>query len=126
MTWQEQRTVLKLLSGGAGYKKIATQLGLPVNTVKSFCRRQNGGTEQVCANCGAALVQTPHHKAKRFCSDRCRMAWWNAHQDQVNRKAVYVLTCKYCGKEFESYGNRKRVYCSRGCYDAARRKKREE
>lgn len=62
-------------------------------------------------------------KRKRmFCSDACRMAWWNAHPERVQRKAYYTLTCRHCGKQFESYGNSHRVFCSRDCYLKFRRK----
>ena len=37
-------------------------------------------------------------------------------------KAYYTLTCRYCGKQFESYGNSHRVFCSRDCYLQFRRK----
>lgn len=72
--------------------------------------------------CGAALMQIPHRKPKKFCSDKCRMAWWNSHQELVNRKAIYHLACAHCGQSFDSYGNKNRKYCSRRCYDDARRK----
>lgn len=36
------------------------------------------------------------------------------------RKAFYPLICAECGKEFLSYGNRKRKYCSHACYIKAR------
>lgn len=50
------------------------------------------------------------------------MAWWNAHPERVQRKAYYTLTCRQCGKQFESYGNANRVFCSRDCYLQFRRK----
>lgn len=55
-------------------------------------------------------------KRKQFCCDRCRWDWWNSHIKEVNKKAFYTLTCKYCGKEFTAYGNQKRVYCCQDCY----------
>ncbi|MDD5917522.1 MAG: zinc ribbon domain-containing protein [bacterium] len=67
------------------------------------------------------ILQAKSRKAKYFCSDKCRNVWWNAHPEKVQRKAYYHLTCEYCGKEFISYGNRKRKYCSRPCYADARR-----
>ena len=89
---------------------IAIALGLSVNTVRSYIRR-----------CGKPVMQHKGRKAKYFCSDRCRNAWWNAHPEKVQRKAYYRLACRFCGKEFVSYGNKNRKYCSRLCYADARR-----
>ena len=112
---------------GHGYKKIATMLDLPLNTVKSYIRRHpvtttSAASVKGCLNCGAPLLQKPGKKEKKFCSDRCRMAWWNAHPERVNRKTFYAATCAHCGKEFQSYGNKGRKYCSRLCFNQARRK----
>ena len=65
-------------------------------------------------------MHTPGAKRKMFCSDACRVAWWNCHKDLVTRKAVYMIPCAGCGKVFKSYGNRNRKYCSHGCYINAR------
>ena len=122
MTQGEQSAALMLIRDGAGYKRIASQLGLPVNTVKSFCRKVAAGATHTCPNCGKPVPQKPHRKEKRFCSDRCRVEWWNHHREQIRHKSAIKVICKHCGKEFESYGKCQRVYCSRECYDAARRK----
>lgn len=76
----------------------------------------------LCRNCLTPLEQTPHKRKRMFCSDACRMAWWNAHPERVQRKAYYTLTCRHCGKQYESYGNSHRVFCSRDCYLKFRRK----
>ena len=100
---------------------IAAQLGIPASTVRSFIHRNPDvpNTKQ-CLQCGKPVMQKKPRREKKFCSDRCRMAWWNSHQEKVNRQAYYTLTCEYCGKEFESYGNKNRKYCCRACYVAAR------
>ena len=41
MTEHQKLRIMKLRSAGFGYGKIAQQLGISVNTVKSFCRRQS-------------------------------------------------------------------------------------
>ena len=112
--------VLELKNKGYSYKAISKKLGIPISTAKTYLRRENISINFKCKFCGADLVNVPGKKAKKFCNDKCRMAWWNSHQDSVNRKAYYNLTCKHCGKEFESYGNKNRKYCSRECYLAAR------
>ncbi|MCD7944291.1 MAG: hypothetical protein LUH43_05310 [Clostridia bacterium] len=54
-----------------------------------------------CKCCGMPVEQTPGRKAKLFCSDECRLKWWNSHPDMVNRKAVYEFICLHCKKSFE-------------------------
>ncbi len=118
--------IIQMRKEGFSYSKISAALGISENTVKSFCRRNNlGGIAAVdpdklgsrfCRQCGKILTNSPQAKTKHFCSDKCRMSWWNAHPEAVSRKAIYKLTCNYCGSDFESYGNKKRKYCSRACY----------
>lgn len=104
---------------GLTYTEIAVATELSPNTVKSFCRRRHiqiSKPEPVmndrCKNCGAPINQTPGVKQRVFCSDKCRYTWWNAHR----RKQPYHLLCHHCGREFISYGNRKRRFCGRECY----------
>ena len=121
MTTREIETLNDLRLKGYQPSAIAVVLGIPPGTVRSHIHRHpDMPNTKLCKHCGKSVPQNIGHKEKKFCSDKCRMAWWNSHQDSVNRKAYYTLTCKNCGKEFESYGNKKRKYCSRGCYLAAR------
>lgn len=133
----QKQQVLALRGSGESCSKIADELGISVNTVKSFCRRNssnvktesNAKTETaaeivsadgVCPQCGNAIVQIKGRKPKKFCSDDCRAKWWNSHSDSVNQKALYSFECASCGKAFTSYGNAKRRYCSHSCYCASR------
>jgi len=126
MTNAQKERVIHLRASGYSCGKIAADVGVSENTVKSFCRRNSATSAQpvnpdMCANCGIPLVHIPEVKKKRFCSDNCRMAWWNAHPEAVNRKAVYYFVCPVCNRDFESYGNVHRKYCSRACFGLARR-----
>lgn len=130
MTTEQKQRIMEMRDAGMGYSRIATSLSLSVNTVKSFCQRNAKPKENApqaivipkaqmqtyCKKCGKTIVQTPGRKKKIFCSDRCRMAWWNSHLDQVNRKAMTEHTCLACGKVFVVYGSRERKYCSHSCY----------
>lgn len=122
----ERTRIQKLQSEGLGYKKIATITGLPVNTVKTFCRRNpvlvssQMSRQHVCRYCGKPVTQVPHKREKQFCSDKCRMAWWREHPADLNRKAFYQIKCQGCGTVFDSYGNQRRKYCSWACYNRAR------
>lgn len=132
MTDFQKREIMKLRNNGIGYSRIASELGVSENTIKSFCRREKLKVETasstvvlvkkksgvVCENCGKSLLQIKGHRAERFCSTACRYAWWNAHREEVrkNSDAVYSIVCAGCGGTFESYGNRGRKYCSHDCY----------
>ena len=74
-----------------------------------------------CPQCGKHVKQRTRHK-KRFCSDRCRMKYWNSRPDLIRRMAYYTITCQNCGAEFRCYGNAHRKFCSRACYDAYRKR----
>jgi hypothetical protein len=103
---------------GYGYKKIAKELGLTLSVVRYACNKINDEDllEGHCEKCGLKIKSIKGKKRKRFCSDRCRWDWWNKHQKEVDKKAFYTHVCKWCNKEFTTYGNKNRVYCSHDCY----------
>ena len=123
MTDEQKQQIIALRRDGAGYGRIAAQLQLSINTVKSFCRRHSlvaKSEASVCEQCGKPIEQNPGRKRKRFCCDDCRNKWWNEHLELVKRNAVYTYTCPACGKEFMVYGNSHRKFCSHACYIAYR------
>lgn len=136
MTEDQKLQIAKLRAGGYGYIRIAQVLGISENTVKSYCRRNNltgkAAVEEpkaqipvdegihYCLCCGVSVEQNPGRKVKKFCSDKCRMKWWNNNLGKVKRKAVYEYICLHCGKPFTVYGNSHRKYCSHECYVAER------
>ena len=118
MTLEEKRKIYELRKEGYGYKKIANEMNMSLSSIQSFLKRnpEDETLIGVCKGCGKTIQSIKGRKKKQFCSDRCRWDYWNAHIKEVNKKAFYTLTCKYCGKEFIAYGNQKRVYCSHECY----------
>ena len=124
MTIFQKEKILQLRSRGASYSEIAKVVGLPRNTVKSFCRRNTASTEMIitepnlsgCRECGKPLVQVSGRKRRIFCSKECREKWWHAHPEKIRQRAVYTFTCPECGNTFTAYGNRHRKYCSHRCY----------
>ena len=122
MTSEQKLQIEEYRKNGIGYKQIAKNIGISVNSVKTYCRRNNLCSEDlqkkdtVCEQCGKSIVQTKGRKRKRFCSDSCRNKWCNTHLDQVKRKANYEFVCPVCEKVFTVYGNSKRKYCSHECY----------
>lgn len=118
-----KQSILMLRQQGESFTEIAKLLSLSPNTVKSICHRNNvqavhsGETDSnICKNCGKPLVQIPGKKQKAFCSTECRTAWWN----RIRRRKPYRLVCYCCGKEFVSFGNRKKKFCSQECYRISR------
>ena len=122
MKKQDIKIINEMLQQGKNTTEISLVLGIPSSTIRAHIRRHpelEGG--KPCKNCGRPISTLPGRKEKLFCSDRCRMIWWNSHREQVQKKAYYRLTCSYCGKEFESYGNQNRKFCCRDCYLLSRR-----
>ncbi|AKA72357.1 helix-turn-helix transcriptional regulator [Clostridium scatologenes] len=135
MTDIQKEKIHKMRKEGQSYSKIALALGISENTIKSYCRRNNLGANKAkeqntekkintsCRHCGKPLIQGTKGQPKKFCSEECRRAWWKMNQGKSNRKAFYKLKCVGCGKKFESYGNKKRKFCSHTCYINYRFKK---
>ena len=130
MTTDERRALTTYRQQGYGYKKIAQLMGLSVNTVKTYCKRNALGgkvapqdpssMEKVCKRCGAPLVQTPGRKPKVFCTDACRTKWWNTHPELVNHRDGRQVVCGHCGQVFSVSKSSTRKYCSHNCYIADR------
>lgn len=120
MTAEEKTKIITLRSDGATYSEIAEKLNLSINTVKSFYRRcgENpaGAASAHCKCCGKPITQPTGTREKKFCSDICRMKWWNSHRDEVNKKSLCECKCICCGESFQAYGSKHRKYCSRACY----------
>ncbi|WP_085022389.1 RNA polymerase subunit sigma-70 [Anaerovibrio sp. JC8] len=120
MTNLEKRQVMDLREKGYGYIRISNELGISVNTIKSFCRRSlvsKTDDKHYCRCCGKEVEQTKGRKEKKFCSDSCRMKWWNRNLDKVDRRTYQSKSCPNCGSEFTVYGTfSKKKYCSHSCY----------
>lgn len=73
------------------YRFIGEKLSLPMNTVKSICRRKGfkadgprktkseKATANLCKNCHRPLSEGTRQGAA-FCSDSCRSAWWASNR----------------------------------------------
>lgn len=132
MTESQKQQIISFRRQGIGYLKISQELGISQNTVKSYCRRNNltkpveitetprriEETEHFCLQCGVSVPQDSKRKLKKFCSDQCRMKWWNSHRELVRHKKVEEMECPNCHKRFVADSGRK--YCSHSCYIAHR------
>jgi len=125
MTLKEREEILRLRFEGKSYTQIADSLRISRNTVKSICQRMGiqptdaaGDKHDTdhCKQCGTALVQLASGKRKQFCSDLCRRAWWQQHQDNRSLKSAVKVKCTLCGRVFEDYEKNHRKYCCHACY----------
>lgn len=66
----QKEKVKELRKLGFGYKRVASELGISVKTIKSFCRKEGlSGTRGTnrsikCLNCGADLPPSKTKKRK--------------------------------------------------------------
>lgn len=118
MTTREAILIEKCRQEGMGAKRIASEVGVSLNTIKSYLRRHPMGV--VCRHCGKGITQPVKAREKKFCSDKCRLAWWHEHQRELNRSTTEKL-CAFCGMSFTTHKKDQR-FCSRTCYSASRRK----
>lgn len=113
MTDKEKIAIKALNAAGMSLTDISAQLSISRNTVKSFLKRSK--TEDLCLNCGTVLPHIPHKKKKKFCSDKCRMHYWNVHQNEMSHTNATIIKCEVCGKDVLSYRQKPRRFCSREC-----------
>ncbi len=123
MTKSEIDNINSLRLKGWGYKRIASELGISANNVKSYIKRHPLADKSIrcCELCGKELNVASKCKVKRFCSDKCRMQWWKQHPEQMQHKTLYPHLCKYCGASFAS-PRKESKFCDMKCYTAFRRK----
>ena len=76
--------IIKLSLAGVKPSVIAERTGVSVNTVKSHLRRHKEGCVSVisCLYCGTPVPQTEGRKRKKYCSDSCRMRYWNGQYSE--------------------------------------------
>ena len=124
MTEEQKSEIMLLRRQGIGYKRIAAFLKIPLETVKSYCRRnpEEDATQPIipigseatflstCKHCGSSLQQTPGKRERVFCGSACRAAYWRAHP-----KVLQFQRCAGCGMLLPM-GSISRKYCSHACY----------
>lgn len=121
MTEKEKSKIIKLRKMGFGYGQISEQLNIPRSSVSSFCNRnkidiENSERFVFCKCCSKVIKLVSKVKPKVFCSDSCRVKWWNSNQDKEKKKAIYEFVCPVCNKHFTAYGKKYQKYCSHACY----------
>lgn len=127
MTNEQKRTICSMRESGVPVNSIAEQLGLSINTIKSFCKRNHvlsghirNSNVHFCLQCQTKIPQAPHRKEKKFCSDKCRQLWWTENSALIPRNSQVERVCPVCKKSFLSYKSKHRIFCSRTCYGASK------
>ena len=121
MTEKQMSQIVEMRKNNITYAAIAEETGIPIGSIKTFCRREGMTTKKTptvptCKYCGAVLRSTPHSRPRLFCSDKCKQTWWNHHRgDRVSSKML-PHTCSTCGNVFMDYAGANRKYCSQACY----------
>jgi endogenous inhibitor of DNA gyrase (YacG/DUF329 family) len=139
MNTDQKDKINQMRQVGQSYFQIATSLSLSENTVKSFCRRNKNIVSEIqfkeetaqedntiCKQCGKHLNQEPKRKPRKYCSDKCRFAWWYSHKELLTKNSIYKIKCAYCSNEFKSYGNKNRKFCGHACFIKSRFSKEGE
>ena len=124
MTETQKKQIDACRENGLTISATAAATGLPIGTVKSYCRRkdQELEAESRCKLCGAALMQTEKHREKHFCNQSCYFRWRYAQGDL--KRTVYKKKCAHCGKAFTAESKKEQKYCSRTCFYKARKGER--
>lgn len=122
----ERKRIDDLKASGKTANMISKELNISLNTVKTYLRRRRQkvviktNIEEIkpvdgkCLYCGSD-ISNGKTKHKKFCSDKCRMKWWNEHRELV-KKNVKVVSCLHCHKEFKADENKVVKFCSHDCY----------
>lgn len=127
MTERETEAVSRLQGYGLDYREISRVTGIDKESVRTFLRRHTPtlvlplNADGYCRSCGKPLRFTPGRRPKKYCGNSCRTVFWNSHRDSIRHRTWREYTCLHCGNTFEAAGRRERKYCSRACYQAARK-----
>ena len=104
MTNEQKQAIASMRDSGVPITSIAQQLGLSVNTIKSYCKRHgihsgNQSSKNIlfCLQCHKEIPQAEHRKAKKFCSDKCRQLWWAENTALIPRDSQIERICPVCG-----------------------------
>ncbi|MDY3373310.1 MAG: hypothetical protein SOX50_08565 [Terrisporobacter othiniensis] len=118
--------IIELRRSGYGYKKIANELEITRDNVRSFLKtkyaieigigdykkKPSNAKIYTCKYCGKGFFKKQSDILSRvYCSDKCKKDEYNrrAREKRNEKKAI----CSKCGKEFIKIGSEK--YCSKEC-----------
>ena len=85
VTNEQKENIRAMRLDGMTPTQISDALGLSINTVKSFCKRNDLTTaamseaKGLCRQCRQPMEPT-RGKPKFFCGNSCRYTWWNKNR----------------------------------------------
>lgn len=96
MTNEHKDKISEMRRQGCTYASISETLSVSENTIKTYCRRSRLAKDTlkatpVCKQCGRPIEINDKCKARQFCTDKCRAAWWYANRSGKSR-TEYRLT----------------------------------
>lgn len=76
----DKQKIREMRESGLQFNEISEELGISLNSIKSYCRRENvqQGERTVCKQCGKPVNQNINKRKKEFCCPRCRLKYWRA------------------------------------------------
>lgn len=109
----DKNRIIALKEAGYSYKEIASELGIPVGSVKSVISRASTEIKMEidtpkCKNCGCEITLVKGKRKREFCSDKCRRMYWLNHLEK--------RVCKFCNNTFIPNSKSNQVFCSKECY----------
>ena len=118
----EKADILTALAGDQSSGQLLQEVVMSHPLMQSLGFKPRRGQVKTCLVCGTAFYVKPSHAAFTFtCSCRC---------SALRQRRRVPLTCEWCAKTFErprscekwaKIRQRRHVYCSRDCKDAATR-----
>lgn len=122
MTDFQKIKIQELYKQGKGPSEISSIMNIDIEEIKTFLKRYKDADigKPKCLYCGQELQNEYEILNKKFCSLKCKNAWWTKNSDKCNRTFI-EHTCKFCGKKF-STRKKTSMFCSRKCYADARKK----
>lgn len=122
MTERERNLITAMRRSGRSYQEISSALMIDKDAVRSFCRTHliepaSDSIHSFCPECGKEITPSSKGRTRRFCSEKCRRAWWkrNRSKEKRSEESMRHAVCLNCGKEFISYTDG-RKFCSHKCY----------
>lgn len=138
MTKEERKKVIELRKSGMSANKIATIIPAPLNTLKSYIKRNKSklledekirdnederkkenescSKKTICKNCGNEITINSYFKPRVFCNKKCKEHFYNKKKNIEKRKTLIEKKCLFCNESYKIYESKHSKFCSHDCY----------
>lgn len=94
MKEEQIKEIISLKDKGISYKWIAVLLSINESTIKTIYSRYRSEDKGIyCLYCSKKLRQTKGHRQKKFCSSKCKDAFYNAKRSYYVKWWNRVFKC---------------------------------